>query len=36
MENVDPANVPLPDDGFIPPRDIKLPPFKWLLPFWTF
>jgi hypothetical protein len=27
MENVDPANVPLPDDGFIPPRDIKLPPF---------
>jgi hypothetical protein len=27
MENVDPANIPLPDDGFIPPRDIKLPPF---------
>ncbi len=27
MENVDPANIPLPDDGFIPPWDIKLPPF---------
>jgi hypothetical protein len=27
MENVDPANISLPDDGFIPPRDIKLPPF---------
>jgi hypothetical protein len=27
MENVYPANIPLPDDGFIPPRDIKLPPF---------
>jgi hypothetical protein len=27
MENVDPTNIPLPDDGFIPPRDIKLPPF---------
>ena len=27
MENVDPANIPLPDDGFIPLRDIKLPPF---------
>ena len=27
MENVDPANIPLPDDGFIPTRDIKLPPF---------
>jgi hypothetical protein len=27
MENVNPANIPLPDDGFIPPRDIKLPPF---------
>jgi hypothetical protein len=27
MENVDPANIPLPDDAFIPPRDIKLPLF---------
>jgi hypothetical protein len=27
MENVDPVNIPLPDDGFIPPRDIKLLPF---------
>jgi hypothetical protein len=27
MENVDPANIPLPDDGFIPPVDIKLPLF---------
>jgi hypothetical protein len=27
VENVDQANIPLPDDGFIPPRDIKLPPF---------
>jgi hypothetical protein len=27
MENVDPADLPLPDDGFIPLLDIKLPTF---------
>jgi hypothetical protein len=27
MDNVDPALVPLPDDCFIPPKDIKLPLF---------
>jgi hypothetical protein len=27
MDNVDPAQIPLADDGFIPTRDIKLLPF---------
>jgi hypothetical protein len=27
MKNVDPALVPLMEDGYILPRDVKLPPF---------
>jgi hypothetical protein len=27
MDNVYPAQIPLLDDCFVPPRDIKLPPF---------